>query len=139
VDVGDFLGKLPLWAGFAVVAAPGLWAVWKQSSADRVIARKERVDLIRIAQEVSAETIADLRRRVEELEGEVNAMRKEHTESIAAKDAELALLRGELRQAWATVDAYERLLTVNEIPHEKPAQAFWRVPPGNQPGEVSPL
>lgn len=61
----------------------------------------------------------------------MTADRKDHAEKITAKDAEIALLRGRLRQALATADTYERKLTENKIPHEPPAPPFWLIEAGD--------
>lgn len=122
---------------FAVAAAPGAWAVYKTWRSGQKTTRRERVDLIKIAEEISAKAIERLQARVEALEAELTELRKEHADTISAKDAELALLRGELRQAWALADAYERKLTEAGIPHEKPMQPLWRVPAGDKPTEIS--
>lgn len=128
---------------YAIVAAPGVWALWKVWVEGKKASRKERADLIQIAQQAAAAVIKDLRdeadrlrERVEELEGEVTELRKEHADSIAAKDAELSLVRGHLRQAHATLEAYERLLTQHDIPHEKPTMPYWRVAAGDYPVEL---
>lgn len=133
MDVADFLKAA--WP-YAIVAAPGLWAVWKQWNDGRKGRSKERVDLLKLAQEVAADAIKSLQDRVEALEEELTELRKEHAQSIASKDAEIALLRGEVRQWQALADAYERQLTEAGVPHEKPSQPIWRVPPGNYPADV---
>lgn len=128
-------------AGAAVVGALPWFKIWRDSRKDR---SQERSDLIKIAQDAAKGVIKDLReevdrlqRQIAELESEMTADRKEHAQTIAAKDAEIALLRGRLRQALATADTYERTLTANNIPHEPPAQPFWLIEAGDYPVELS--
>lgn len=142
MDVGDLFKQL--WP-YAIVAAPGLWAVWKQLSSGQAASRKERIDLVRLAEEVSANAIKELREdnaalrgRLDEIEEEFAAFRRTHDGMIADKDAELALIRGENRQLKALLEAYERLLEANGIPHEKPMQPYWRVAAGEKPVELLP-
>lgn len=135
MDVGDLFKEA--WP-YAIVAAPGLWAVWKQWNGGK--------SLVTVAQDAAKGVIADLRAEVERLQHDVQALeselslaRKEHADTIAAKDAELTLMRGRLRQALANVDAYERLLTANNIPHEPTRQTFYRVEAGDYPTDIEPL
>lgn len=76
-----------------------------------------------------------LRGRVEELEAQLSTAHQER----AALVAELAITRGHLRQALANLDAYDRLLTEHDIPHQKPAQALFLVEAGAAPSEVHTL
>lgn len=138
MEANELLRDAPSWVGYVVVGAPGAWAVvklWLDGRKDR---SQQRTDLIKLAQEVAADAIKSLQDRVEALEEELTELRKEHAQSIASKDAEIAMLRGELRQWQAIADTYERQLTDAGIPHEKPSQPIWRVPPGNAPTDVSP-
>lgn len=137
VDVGDLAGHVPQWVLLVAVGAPGVWAVATRWMDNHKARGKERVDLVRLAEEVSAKAIARLQAQIDALEAELNELRKEHADTIASKDAELALLRGQLRQALALADVYERKLTENGIPHEKPAQPFFLVPAGDYPAEIS--
>ena len=91
-----------------------------------------------VAQREEAER---LRERVTHLEDELAEMRRQlnqSADSIAAKDAELALLRGRLRQVLALAQSYEAKLTEHGIPHEQPSQPFWRVEAGDYPTELEP-
>lgn len=143
--VGAFLMGLLAWVKF-----------WADA---RAIKGREEADLIKIAQDAASGVIrelreeanrqrdeaaelrdegAQLRRRVEELENEMSVMRAAHVQSLAAKDAEISMLRARERH-WQTVaDVYERLLEANAVPHEKPAQPFWRVPAGDYPVDLEP-
>lgn len=124
----------PLVGGALAGALP--WVkIWRDGRKARAV---DEAALIKLAQQVAEDAIKSLRQRVQELEDEVNELRREHAQSIAAKDAEIALLRGEVRQWQAIADTYERQLSEAGIPHEKPAQPIWRVPPGNAPTDVSP-
>lgn len=125
------------WGPFVGAAVVGVLPWVKMWRDGRKARATDAATLIKLAQQVAEDAIKDLRNRVKELEDEVTELRKEHAQSIAAKDAKIALLEGELRQAWATADAYERLLTDNDIPHEKPSQPIWRVPASNGPHDVS--
>lgn len=137
MDAGDLAGHVPTWVLIVFAAAPGVWAIVTRWQDNRKARSRERVDLVRLAEEVSAKAIARLQAQIDALEAELNELRKEHADTIAAKDAELALLRAQLRQALALADAYERKLTENGIPHEKPSQPLWRVPAGDYPAEIS--
>src|SRR6185369_16900067 len=101
-----------------------------------------RNELVQIATEAAGRVISDLskeidrlRKQLDEVEAEFAEFRKAHDSMILEKDAELALLRGQVRQLSATVDAYERLLTAHDIPHERPAQIFYEI----RGGEVRPV
>jgi hypothetical protein len=146
VEATELLEGLPAWVGYLAVGAPGAWAVIKLWIDGRKDQSKQRADLIKIAQEAAASVIEDLQAhidrlqaRIATLEAELSTARREHTDSIAAKDAEIALLRGEVRQWQAIADTYERQLTDAGVPHEKPSQPVWRVPPGTAPTDVSPV
>lgn len=131
----------PIVSGLLVGALPWLklWAAARESGGQR------RADLIKIAQEAAASVIDELRaeadrlrERLEKVEGDFGEFRRTHDTMIADKDAEIAMLRGQLRQALAHADTYERLLTKHEIPHDKPTQPFWRVAAGDYPTELEP-
>jgi len=117
---------------FLLVAAPGFFAVYKQWTTNRGAERRDRGDLIKIAQDAAGaviktqqDEIERLRERIEEVEEELADLRREHARQIAEKDAKILLLEGELRTAWSQVEAYERLLEANNIPHAKPRQTVW--------------
>lgn len=124
---------------YAVVALPGLWAVYKQWTGGK--------SLVTIAQDAAKSVIVELRAEVERLQEQVDDLvaelslaRKEHADTLAAKDAELALARGENRQLRAQLEALERLLDDAGIPHERVMQQpFYRVPPGIGPADLEPL
>ena len=133
------------WPNAVAVAGAG-WALLKVYTAKREATQKQRTDLVKIAQEAAAGVIDDLQQHIDRLHGRIQALeeelmlaRKEHSDTIAAKDAELSLLRGRLRQALANVEAYERLLTANKIPHPQPMQAFYLVEAGDYPTDVQPI
>lgn len=147
VDLPQLLKEwvLPLGGLGGLAASVKLWidasAARKSEKATKAT---QRTDLIKIAQDAAGAVIADLRAEVDrlhkqlaEVHAEFGSFRKAHDSMIADKEAELALLRGKVRALEATVDAYERLLTANNIPHEKPAQPFfelreselWPLPP----------
>jgi outer membrane murein-binding lipoprotein Lpp len=107
---------------------------------------KQKIDLFQIAQEVAQELVQDLRAEVQRLrsevaalEAEMLALRKDHAESIAAKDAELAVLRGELRAKDAMLAAYERYVTKNGLEPLHPSEPFYRVPSGSGPSDLEPM
>jgi hypothetical protein len=134
-----------IFGGSGFLVAVKLWFdVRAARKAEKVAKATQEIDLIKIAREVAGATIADLRTQVGELQKQLTdvqtefaSFRKIHDTMIADKEAELALLRGKVRALEATVDAYERLLTANNIPHEKPSQPFfelreselWPLPP----------
>lgn len=107
------------------------------------LASEDRRELIKIAQDAASSVIGDLRaeikrlqEQVNELESELNSARREHAETISAKDAKITMLEGELRQ-WMTLAAsYEEKLTRAGIDHEPPRQPFWGVSAG-MPGEAA--
>lgn len=133
----------PIIAGGAVAAWTVFraWATGRRKDEERdaretAAKLQQRNDLIGIAEEVSGKALLRLQgevdrqaKRVSELEDEVREL---HT-AMNVKDAELSLLRGELREWKARADAYEKLLEANNIPHEKPRQPFWRVDAGDSP------
>lgn len=117
---------------FLLVAGPGFFALYRQWTTNRRADRRDRGDLIRIAQEAAgkviegqSEEIDRLRQRIEEVEEELGELRRKHADQLAEKDAKILLLEGELRTARSHVAAYERLLEANGIPHAKPGQTVW--------------
>lgn len=129
MDAGELFSQS--WA-YGIVAMPGVWAVYKQWSGGK--------SLVAIAQEAAKGVIADLRAEVDRLQGQVDDLvtelslaRKEHAETVAAKDAKIALLEGQLRQALALAQSYEQKLVDAGIPHELPRQPFWGVEAGASP------
>lgn len=128
----------PWITGLAVGTLPWL-KLWSDSQAAH---RKDRADLVKIAQEAAASVIKDLRDeadrlqdRVAALEDELSTLRRDHAETVAAKDAKITLLEGQLRQALAESQAYHRLLSANGIVHAPPKQTFYEL----EGGEVQPL
>jgi hypothetical protein len=122
---------------YLLVGAPGVWAVYKQWTARQDANRKDRGDLVKIAQDAAGAVIQDLRdegdrlqKRVDSLEAELSAVRKEHSETVAAKDAKILMLEGQLRQALAAADAFDRLLTANDIPHSPPTRPYFELDGG---------
>jgi chromosome segregation ATPase len=130
---------------YLIVATPGVFAVWRQWQAGRRADRKDRGDLVKIAQAAAGEVIETLRaetkrlsERVEELEGEIQDLRKEHSRMLADKDAKITLLEGELRQWKTTAEAYERLLEAHGIPHAKLSQTIWEAKGAGLVPQTSP-
>jgi hypothetical protein len=109
---------------------------WLKAWADARHGRgQQRIDLIKIAQEAAGEVIEELRAEIARLRSEIAALerelmeaRREHADVLAAKEARLLLLEGEIRHWMQIADTYERQLTEAGVPHEKPAQPIWRVP-----------
>lgn len=126
MDVAFLLKTWP----YLLAAAPGVWTVYKTWNDGRTNTRKDRIDLIRLAQEVAKEAITHLENRIKVLEDELSQLRKEHLDTVTAKDAKILILEGQLRQALAEADAYERLLTANDIAHPKSARPFFALADG---------
>lgn len=131
MDVADFLKAA--WP-YAIVAAPGLWAVWKQWNDGHKGRSKERVDLVKLAEEVSAKAIVRLQEQIEKIEREFGEFRKRHDDMIEAKDARIARLEqllamqeGETRKWRATAESYERILTEKNIDHIPPEATVWQM------------
>ena len=117
---------------FLLVAAPGLFALIKWVEGAQRGGRKDRADLIRIAQDAAAGVIghlereaAELRKRVDDLEGELNKLRKDHHEMMVSKDAKITFLEAEVQRWRSYAESYERTLEQNGIPHAKPEQSMW--------------
>lgn len=139
-DVDGLHALKDFWpAVLALVAALKFWLDARVSRRAELGARLaadeakavQRTDLIKIAHDVAGGLIAELRtesdrlrKRVAEIETEFASFRKVHDKMIGDKEAELSLLRGRVKSLEATLDAYERLLTQNNIPHAKPAEHF---------------
>lgn len=143
MDLGDLADKLPTWLLLAAFGAPGFWAVFKQWDAGRKDGAKQHADLVKIAQEAAAGVIEDLQAhidrlhtRISNLEAELNEARREHSETVASKDAEIALLRGQVRQWQALAQSYEQKLSQAGIEHELPRQPFWGLPAGDTPADL---
>ncbi len=130
-------GEFVKW-GLAVLGGAGVFPwikMWFDGRARRSKAdTKQRADLMEIAETAANNALsrleAEIRRahtRIAELEAELIEARKEHTEMLAAKEARLALLEGEIRHWMQIADSYERQLTEAGIPHTKPTQPIWRV------------
>jgi hypothetical protein len=139
----DWLAELRTWGPLAGGAVAGV-VPWLKVLSDAKKARerreiddvRQRVDLIKIAEEISAKALARLQSRVEALEAELTELRKEHAQTVAAKDAKIVLLEGYLRQALALAQSYEQKLSDAGIPHEKPRQPFWGIDAGSEPSEL---
>lgn len=137
MDASGLVGHVPTWVLLAIVGAPGVWAVATRWLDDQKVGRKERVDLVKLAEEVSAKAIQRLQARVEALEAELTELRKEHAETVTAKDARIALLEqklelkeGELRQVRSTAESYDRLLTEKGIDHIPMTATVWEAKEG---------
>lgn len=147
MDAIQLLEKGLPWAVAVLGSIPGVVAILRQRAAARRDTRRDRNDLLKIAQEVYGEMLEDLRgevkrsneerdqlrQRVDEVERELSEFRKRHDDMIADKDAmirrlqgELDLEKGEARQWKAIAERYERLLEANAIPHPKPGQPVWQ-------------
>lgn len=107
---------------YLVTASPAAWLLYLRWSDSKKQFRAERADLIQIAQEAAGHVIGDLRAEIDrlrtemaELHTEIATARKEHAVMLAQKDAEITMLRGELRQREALLEAYERVLKANNI------------------------
>lgn len=111
----------------------------RQEAAAEVAARAAaKIDLTRLAQEVSAEAIQTLRDElhrqaleIETLRREIHDMQREHIASLADKDAEIALLRGRNRQLEANVAAHRRLMIAAGMTLP-PEPAFFEVDHGGE-------
>lgn len=110
---------------YAVVAAPGVYAVIKDLLGQRAMARKAEADLMQMAQDAASGVIHTLReeaerlaQRLEQVEAELGDLRREHSRMISDKDARLAALEGEKRQLEARVAAYRRILAVHGLADE---------------------
>lgn len=149
----DALAELHRWSPLAGGAMAGLlpWAkFWLDSrSADKKRAgeeAKQRIDLVRLAEEVSAKAIARLQAQLDEIEKEFAEFRKRHDDMIEAKDAKIALLEqklelkeGQVRQLQATVESYDRLLTKHDIDHIPPSGTVWQAKDGGMLLASGPL
>jgi hypothetical protein len=154
LDVAKETWPILAGAGAGVVSFMGAiitWLKWRDDAdklrEDAANAReKQKGDLVSIAQRVAGELVQDLRDEVKRLraevaalESEMLALRKDHADIIAAKDAELTVLRGELRQKDATIDALQRYISANGLPQPTPHPHAFRVPPGDGPQPLEPL
>lgn len=135
------------WGPLAVAAVGAVLSILVFRRDTRNAQRRDRADLIRLAQEAARATIDDLRieidrgnasqdrlrARVEEVEREFADFRRKHDDMIEAKDAELVMLRGEVRQLRTVIDSYQRLMRANGIEPPPLTQQFWSVPSGDGP------
>jgi uncharacterized protein HemX len=134
--LGDALVKLwPVIAGVAVAGWTSLRAALKgRELNDRArgevitIAQKAATDMIRLLEERGVH----LQKRVDDLEDEVQTLQR----GLTSKDAELALLRGQVRQWQSVALSYEAKLTEAGIAHERPRQAFWGLEAGDAPADL---
>ncbi len=136
MDAAELLRE---WGPLVGAVGVGLLPWVKVWSDRRSGERRDRHDLVKIAQEAASAVIEDLRdevdryrARLEEVEREFTDFRRKHDTMIADKDAKIALLEqrismteGEVRQWRATAESYARLLDKNGIPHAKPGQPIW--------------
>jgi hypothetical protein len=139
------------WA-HVTLAAGGLWTAVKwwadrrdknrQAEAASIAARAAaKIDLTRLAAEVSAEAIQTLRDELHRLTLEIDDLRaqfaaaqRDHIRMIADKDAEIALLRGRNRQLEASIAAHRRKMQAAGL--ELPAEpAFFEI----SHGELTPM
>ena len=128
------------------------WAKWRSDMRkfkreEEAARQQHQQQLIVIAQKAAAdviqglrEEIARLRKEVDALERELNSARREHAETVAAKDAKIMLMEGELRQKEAIIDKLERFIRDQglEVPTPK-ARHYYAVPSGDGPAPVEPL
>lgn len=129
---------------YALVAGPGLFALWKYYR-DAELAkarlgvedRRDRQDLIKIAQEAAGEVIdelrqeaARLRERLETVEAELQKVRKDNADMMAAKDAKITMLEGENRQLQQRLRACEHLLERHHIPAPRQGETYWEMDDG---------
>jgi hypothetical protein len=114
----------------------------RQAVAASIAARAAaKIDLTRLAAEVSAEAIQTLRDElhrltleIEDLRAQFAAAQRDHIRMIADKDAEIALLRGRNRQLEATIAAHRRHMIAAGL--ELPAEpAFFEL----RDGELTPM
>lgn len=117
---------------YLVVATPGVFAVVKQvldarriKAAGRREERRDEQQLIKIAHEVATAAIEGLRKRLADVEAKLSALRKEHSEMMAHKDARIQLLEGEKRNLQMTLLAYEDLLRRHGIELPVQSQPYW--------------
>lgn len=123
---------------YLVVAVPGVWAAFVQFRRFSSEDRKERSDLVKIAQDAAGAVIQDLRdeadrlrQRLEAVEAELNGLRKEHAMMLADKDAQITLLKGEKNQLQAELDALKRWLAKKgiEVPTAR-GEVYWELDGG---------
>jgi len=125
--VGEAITRYwPIVAGIA----GGGWLWLKERFRRRELSDHAKGEIITIAQNAATGMIAileaeaaRLRIRVDELEEVVREMGS----MMASKDADFIMLRGRYRQAMATLQLYERLLSQHGIPHDPPAEPMWEI------------
>ena len=111
-----------------VVAAGGLWIAvkagaaaikWLVDTKERETAaaaaaavqeRKDKVDALKLVEEIYGELIGNLREEVDRLAQKLDEVRDEMRRMMIDKDAQISLLEGEKRRLQAKVDAYRRIL-----------------------------
>jgi chromosome segregation ATPase len=137
-----------LFGGSGLVAAGKLWfdarAERRGAEAARgAVERRQRTDLVRIAQDAAAGVIGDLRedidrerdehrqtrRRVAELEGELGQLRKDYATMTADKDAKIALLEGTIRMKDAEINGLREIIRRADLPLPRQSQPYWDVGP----------
>lgn len=148
LDLAPWLAVLKLYLDRKDAAKTLLAAQKVAANAEAAASANARNDLIKIAQDAAGQVIQNLRdeaeslrERVELLEGELDEMRRrlgQSADSIAAKDAELAMLRGRLRQVLATLVSHESKMTAAGIAFEKHRQEQWMIEAGDYPAELEP-
>lgn len=139
------------WAHLVAIATAAGWAITKRldavskkrtdavaSAAARQVAK---LDLAKLVREETAEIILRLREEVdhwvaevEKLRQEIHDIQRDNALTLAAKDAEIALLRGRNRQLEATIAAHRRHIVAAGLPLP-PEPAFFEL----REGELKPM
>lgn len=123
------------WWPILVAAGPGVWAIWRDFRQRRKDGTRDKADLVRIAQEAAAAVISDLREEAQRLRDRLDKTEREHMEMIAAKEARITMLEGELRHQKMENEALRDLLTRNGIPAPKQSTPYYEI----RNGELLPV
>lgn len=133
-DLLSLIGKV--WPYVLALGAAVSWIVQALRSN-----RKDRSDLIAIAQEAAKGVIQELRAelnrqkgendelrdRVDHLEGELASVRKTHIAMIEAKDATIAVLNGQVKALNAEVEALRRQMVKAGLTPPPRAEAYFEI------------
>lgn len=129
MDGGQLLHEL----GPYLLGSGGL-GLWIKAWHD---ARKQRTDLVTIAQEAAGEVIEDLRTenkrvrdRLADIEREFGEFRKAHDVMVADKDAKIALLEGTIRMKDAELEGLRDVIRRAGLPMPKQGQPYWEMRDG---------